>query len=216
VLAELDLKALFESQEALTLFLAFFIPGFIAKKIYGLFVPIGEQDFSKQFPEVIGFSAIHYALFSWVLVLPFWHVFWAYMLVFGIPLIEAPVVLRLRKPKDYTGILWPLNWPNLMRNPKPTPWDIQFTDNLAKRVRIRLKNDKWVGGELGPTSRASTYPNPEQLFISRVYQFDDAGGVIDLGQETVGLLVNGTEISHIEITTIRKVPPATTGGSQTP
>jgi hypothetical protein len=211
MLAELDLKALFASQDALALFLAFFIPGFIAKKIYGLSVAEAEEDFSKQLPEVIAYSAIHYALFGWILFVPAppvflsaWpaiHVALAYIVVLVLPILDGPLILLIRDPKTYRSRVLTRNVLSYMRQPElqpDIPWNNVFSTDKPQIARIRLKSNEWVGGYMGPDSFSSTYPNPEQLYISRAWEFDDGGEVVS-DSSGVGLLVNGTEISYIEV-----------------
>jgi hypothetical protein len=52
----------------LILFLLFFVPGFISIKIYDLLVPGVRRDFSKSAYDAISYSAINYALWSWLIV----------------------------------------------------------------------------------------------------------------------------------------------------
>jgi hypothetical protein len=124
VLAELDLKALFESADALVLFLAFFIPGFLARKIYGLYVATGDQDFGKLLPEVVAYSVIHYAAFGWLLFLPvspIWHGILTYVVVLVLPILEGPAVLIGRDWERYHHLLNPKKTLRMMRGVDPTP-----------------------------------------------------------------------------------------------
>ena len=212
LLAELDIKALFESADALALFLAFFIPGFLARKIYGLIIATGDQDFGKLLPEVVAYSAIHYAVFGWLIFLPvnpFWHAVLAYVVVLVLPIVEGPAVLLARDWNRYRRLLNPVKALRMMQRPDPTPWDTIFSGQTPVMLRIRLKNDKWVGGIMGENSLSSTYPNPEQLYISQAFDFDDSGemevsSLADNGDK--GILVSGAEISYIEISAVENEP----------
>jgi len=55
-------EKLFEGN-TLSLFLIFFIPGFISLKIYDLLVPGERRDFSKSAFDAIAYSALNFAVF---------------------------------------------------------------------------------------------------------------------------------------------------------
>lgn len=79
-----------------------------------------------------------------------------------------------------------------------TPWDRVFT-NRQRYIRVTLKSGRFVGGYLADGSEVSTYPNDEQIFIRNEHSIDQKTGEIGDKIESTGLLVNGTEITLIEI-----------------
>jgi len=64
---------------------------------------------------------------------------------------------------------------------------------------VTLKSGRFVGGYLADGSEVSTYPNDEQIFIRNEHSIDQKTGEIGDKIESTGLLVNGTEITLIEI-----------------
>jgi len=98
------------TSDKLILFLAFFVPGFIAMQVYTMIVPTEQRDFVKSLPEAIAYSAIHYAIFGWILLVTHdvWFYVALYVIWFVLPVLEAPVVLLARDwvyyaPKLLTG-----------------------------------------------------------------------------------------------------------------
>ena len=65
------MEKLFENTQTLTLFLFFFLPGFVSLKVYDSLVPSERRDFSKSIYEVVAYSTLNYALLyplvAWVL-----------------------------------------------------------------------------------------------------------------------------------------------------
>ena len=53
--------------DKLTLFLVFFLPGFISIKVYDLMVPGERRDFSKSLLEAISYSTLNFAALFWLI-----------------------------------------------------------------------------------------------------------------------------------------------------
>jgi Family of unknown function (DUF6338) len=53
--------------DKLTLFLVFFLPGFISIKVYDLTVPGERRDFSKSLLEAISYSTLNFAALFWLI-----------------------------------------------------------------------------------------------------------------------------------------------------
>lgn len=56
------MEKLFEGTQTLTLFLFFFLPGFVSLKVYDSLVLSERRDFSKSIYEVVAYSTLNYAL----------------------------------------------------------------------------------------------------------------------------------------------------------
>lgn len=63
------MEKLFESQGTLGLFLIFFIPGFIALKVYDLLIPGEQRDFSKSLFDAVAYSSLNFAAFFWLIAI---------------------------------------------------------------------------------------------------------------------------------------------------
>jgi hypothetical protein len=187
--------------DKLVLFLAFFLPGFISLQVYGLFIATGERDFAKQLPEVIAFSAIHYALTGWIIFIQTdqqARTIAAYFVVLVLPIFWPPILLLSRNWKKYSKRIFSIRFPQYLLQPEAKPWDRIFDDITEKWVRIRLKSGVWVGGVLARGSSTSTHPLPEQIYIREAWMLDSMGAFIEKTARTGGLLVNGAEIEYIE------------------
>jgi hypothetical protein len=135
--------------------------------------------------------------------LPLW--LWAVALAYvGIPLCAGSLIgagTRQRK-----------SWARLFTGPSPAPraWDHFFASRPDGWVRIRLKDDTWLGGaymqpdgeEIG--SYAAGYPDPQDLYLGRVaevdpesgeFLFDDHGNVRMTGS---GILIQWDQVKYLE------------------
>lgn len=190
------------SFDKLTLFVAFVVPGFISMQIYRLFVAGDDSDLVKQLPAIVAYSALHYFVTGWLLLVTpeGWpRTIAAYFVVLLLPALWPPLILVIRDRKKWSGALWP---PSIllatMLKPEATPWDSVF-DNTQRFVRLKLKDGRFMGGFLAAGSRVSTYPCSEQIFIRNEHVVDQATGQFGEPIESTGLLVNGSEISYIEL-----------------
>ncbi len=61
------------------------------------------------------------------------------------------------------------------RNPAPRAWDQLFWRQPALVVRLKLKDEEWIGGLFGDNSYASGYPEPQDLLIEQAYEVLDDG-----------------------------------------
>ncbi len=187
-------------QDKLLLFLAFFIPGFIAMQVYGLFIATGDRDFTKQLPEAIAYSAIHYALFGWLILVNHgvWRTVAAYIVVLILPIFWPPAILLIRDWKRYSPRILSRKILGFLIQPTASPWDHVFSESKERWIRIKLKSGQYVGGLLARGSWTSTYPSPEQIYISKEFRVD-ANGFQTPYKKSEGLLVNGTEIEYLEL-----------------
>lgn len=187
------------STDKLALFLAFFIPGFIAVQVYSLFISTGERDFTKLLPDVVAYSAMHYALTGWTILVThdMWRVVAAYFDVLVLPLLWSPVLIWLRN-RELGKRIFSKRFIEYMIAPEPSPWDRLFADQAEHWIRIRMKSGEYVGGIMAKGSATSTYPNPEQIYIKEVWRCTEAGFIGPI-KSTGGLLINGTEIMYLEL-----------------
>jgi hypothetical protein len=118
------MEKLFEDQKALSLFLLFFVPGFISLKMYDLAVPGERRDFSKSLYDAIAYGALNLGVLFWLfdfvlsaqLTRFWWYTCWfAALVVF--PSIWPLLGLWIRKHKLVAGRLY---------NPNPRAWDSLF------------------------------------------------------------------------------------------
>lgn len=184
----------------LLLFLIFFIPGFISLKIYDLIIPGERRDFSKSLLEVLGYSSLNYAAFSWLIFLIYSrklyqnHTNW-FLLSLIIVLFIAPAI-------------WPFIFVTLFNkckflskfiiHPIPKAWDYIFGKRESFWVIVHLKDGRRIGGKYDTNSFVSSYPAEEQIYLEEVWKLDEKGKFIEPIERTKGILILGREISMIE------------------
>jgi hypothetical protein len=135
------------SIDKLTPFIAFVVPGFISLQVYRLFVAGDDSDLVKKLPAIVSYSALHYLVFGWILLINTgdWLKAWSYVVVLLFPVMWPFVVLLSRDHEKWIKVFWPPSTMlAAMLKPEATPWDRVF----ARRqfVRVTLKDGGFVGG----------------------------------------------------------------------
>lgn len=184
----------------LALFIAFVIPGFISIKAYQLAFPGTERATSDQLIDAIAYSSINYAL-----------------LIYPIIAIESSSFKETYKSLYYlfyvfvlfiAPIIWVLIWKHLrtrdffQRNaPHPTakPWDYVFAQRKPYWVKVTLKDGTIIGGRYADKSFASSAPAPEQIYLEETWVINDKGGFVRAKNNTAGVIILSSDISHIEL-----------------
>ena len=186
--------------DKLILFIAFVIPGFISIKAYQLLFPSVTVSTSDQLIDAVAYSSINYAL-----------------LIFPILGVENSL-LKEAHPALYNifyifvlflaPIIWVLIWRFLrtreffQRNaPHPTakPWDYVFLQRNPYWVKIHLKDGTIIAGRYAEKSFASSAPAEEQIYLEETWVINDKGGFERPKNNTAGVIVLSSEISHIEL-----------------
>ncbi|MDZ7860599.1 MAG: DUF6338 family protein [Candidatus Krumholzibacteriota bacterium] len=187
------------SIDKIQLFLAFFIPGFISIKTYSLLVPGERFDFTKQLAEVIGYSALNYAVFSWMLIPQISNCIsnHTYLLIIVI------LVVLLIAP-----ILWPiiilkiLKWKWVKEHVISSiskPWDYVFGKKESYWAIVHLKDGRKIAGVYAAKSFSSSYPAKEQIYLEQVWMLSDEGKFERKVARSKGILIIGDEILAIEL-----------------
>lgn len=155
----------------LILFIAFFVPGFIALKVWDLLVPGEVRDSSQSVIEAVAYSCINYALMSWLLILdahlalassaPFWHGVVIFVILFVAPIALAFAYWSLRNTK------WFLKH---FRHPVQKPWDYVFGKRESFWVIAELVDGTIVGGIYDTDSFSSSFPMEEQIYLQQVWE----------------------------------------------
>lgn len=184
--------------DRIIIFLFLFIPGFISIKVYDLFVSREPRDFSKSIPEVMGYSALNFVFFSWLLILIHTGNFvekyfvWYLIIIFIIgcifPIIWPIIFFFIRKShflQKYTV------------HPILKPWDFVFGKREPYWVVIHLKNGDMICGKYGYRSFSSSYPAPEQIYLEEVWYQED-GVFTEPVDRSAGIIVMGDEIRAVE------------------
>jgi hypothetical protein len=81
----------------------------------------------------------------------------------------------------------------------PTAWDHMFRTESNVFVRARLKDGRWAGGWFGVRSFASTFPEPESIFLERAYAMSDDGAFVAVQPGSAGLHLLRADVDFIEL-----------------
>lgn len=186
--------------QTLSLFVVFFVPGFISLKVYDLFVPSEKRDFSKDLFEAISYSCLNFAILFWLISAIHSPGFQtshpiAYYLIAFFVLFVAP-------------IFWPILFLKALSiefirqriiDPFLKPWDRLFSQKKSYWVIVHMRGGKKIGGKYSLQSYTSTYPADEQIYIEEVWRIDQkTGRFISRIPQTKGLMISSSHYVFLE------------------
>jgi hypothetical protein len=112
------------STDKLTLFLIFFLPGFISMKVYDLMVPSAPREAAKSLHEAISYSALNFGFWSWLIALLFAGDYYhRHFIWFSFAVVLILLVAPIFWPFAYLKLA---SWPPVAKrfvNPIQKPWD---------------------------------------------------------------------------------------------
>ncbi len=74
-------------------------------------------------------------------------------------------------------------------NPTPSAWDFAFARLQPGWVRVRLADGSWVGGWFAERSFASSFPEPQELYVEVGYVMADDGKFTEEVSAPAGMVV---------------------------
>jgi hypothetical protein len=85
--------------------------------------------------------------------------------------------------------------------PHPTekPWDYVFSQRNPYWVKITLKDGTTIAGRYADKSFASSAPAKEQIYLEETWILNDKGGFERVKNDSAGVIILSSEISHIEL-----------------
>ncbi len=187
------------SADKLTLFLIFFVPGFISIKIYDLLVPGETRDFARAWFDALAYSALNFAALSWLIVLihlddfPKRHIGW-YLFLLLLILIAAPAMW----PWVYRTLS---DWPPVAKylvHPIRRPWDYVFSKREPYWVIVHLQDGRRIGGRFDTQSFASSSPAEEQIYLEQIWALDESGRFQHPIDSSRGAIIMGQQVLAVE------------------
>jgi hypothetical protein len=186
---------LFNDKNAVQLFIAFFVPGFIIIKIWEYFVPSEVSDWASRLPEVVAYSSLYYAFTIWpYFILPQrYSNAYAYVDVFLLPIVAAIFIALVRGAPLKSN-----------RGPQNMPWD-QFFQRVScdpalkggLLVTVQLKDGQQpIVGYFGAKSYASMFPRSPQLYLQRLYKSAADGSIVPV-EPTTSALIDCSEVQYL-------------------
>jgi hypothetical protein len=185
--------------DKLTLFLIFFLPGFISMKVYGLMVPGEPRDFSKAVLEAISYSTLNFAVLFWLIIFihtgDFYH---RHLIWYSLSVAIIMVVVPACWPFVYLRLS---TWPFIARHfvhPIRKPWDYVFGKREPFWIIVHLQSGQKIGGRFDIGSFASSDPADEQIYLEEVWVLDDGGRFLSPVKRSRGIIIMQGEIRAVE------------------
>lgn len=183
----------------LVLFLAFFIPGFVSLKAYGLLFPYSRRDAANQLLDAIAYSSINYA----ILIAPIyffnknqklfleWVAYAFYFFVFLIAPVLWVILLKAIRNAAFVQTHFP--------HPIDMPWDYVFQKRVPYWIIATLKDGSKVAGKYAENSFVSNFPSKEQIYLEETWVLNKSGGFERARNNSSGTIIVTSEITHLEL-----------------
>ncbi|TPW18056.1 MAG: hypothetical protein FD130_419 [Halothiobacillaceae bacterium] len=187
----------FLKQDQIIFVLLFFVPGFVALKVYDLFVPGDMRNLSASVLEVVSYSML-----CWAVLVP---------LYLAIGLLDGGVSTIWSAVYLFVGIaLWPalLGWlvfnarakwlRGKILHPARTAWDYLFSQGKFYWVLVTTSDGERFGGRYAEKSFATSYPDPHEIYLQELWRVDENGVFMEAVEGSAGILVRRDEVKRIE------------------
>lgn len=196
-----------DSLNSLFFILAFIVPGFIFRFVYGKLVPIRYRNIEDSYLGFFTISMINYGIWSWL-------IYWIYQteyfkenpfntglmwlcIIFISPFILGMLWGVLTQKNIITNALGLIGLNTI--NPIPTSWDYKFSrTDEAVWVIITLKDKSIIAGLWSSDSFSSSDPSERDIYLEKVYTIPDSGSWEPAGDNNDGVLISGDEIKTVE------------------
>lgn len=196
------------SLDAVFYALAFLVPGFVLDSVLATFQRRRPEAPQLSFLRLLTFSAINYAIWSWLvylLVRSDWiganpaagAALWSVVIFVG-PVIIG-LALSYSSQKEWVRRF--LQWIGLRPvQVTPTAWDWRFERMREHHwMLVTLRDGSQVAGYFGAQSYASSDPSERDLFIEQVWEVPDNQDVWHPAREGQGILISRDEIRYVEM-----------------
>lgn len=190
---------IFNNSSGLLLFVLFFVPGFVSIKVHDLLIASEKRDFSKSFLEAIAFSAINFALLSWLIFpLLYYKIYESNPLIFSVLVFFTILIFPMLWTWIYTKMISSSWLTKHIVHPIKRPWDWFFNKRESCWVIITLKDGRKIGGVFSNKSYASSFPLPEQIYLEVIWNLDQDGRFVSPVERSKGVIILNDGISTVE------------------
>ncbi len=183
------------------LFALVVLPGFIAQRVYELFVAAPDRNAADNLFLGLAYGVVN-ATLTWPLLI--WAVpilteanlsgaaILAYVAVL-FSLVVAPALIGY-----VTYLIRDSKWLASSLTPARTSWDSFFSRRESCWIVCHLKNGARVAGYYGPESHASAFPNEQDLYLAQLWRLDEHDKFAEQIERSMGALVRRSDCDVIE------------------
>jgi hypothetical protein len=119
----------------------------------------------------------------------------ASVLVFVLPVVTGFVMAQFRWSEPRNALLRRFT----VVDPAPTSWDYAFTAGGPYFLRAKLRDGERVGGFYGDGSFASSYPEPQDLYLEEAWRLTRDGAFLARLEGSRGLLLKRDDVEVLEL-----------------
>jgi hypothetical protein len=185
--------------DKLTLFLVFFLPGFISMKVYDLMVRGEPRDVSKSVFEAISYSTLNFGALFWLIaIIQAGDVYHKHLILYSLSVAFIMVIVPACWPFAFLKLS---TWRPVARHfihPIRKPWDYVFGKRDSFWIIVHLQNDQRVGGGFDVDSFASSDPAEEQIYLQEVWVLDVEGRFMNRVERSRGIIIMKDQIRAVE------------------
>ncbi|WP_221568989.1 DUF6338 family protein [Alkalihalobacillus sp. TS-13] len=182
--------------DKLSLFLLFFVPGFISIKVWGYLVPSQSKKMNEYFFDAVSYSCLNFAILSWLIIIIGKENYQnEHPIVFYFLTLLILLIFPILWPIIFKGILSTKFFQRFTINVDPTGWDHHFKKGEQQYVLVHLINGKLIGGVWG---FSSSFPNPEDLYLTETWKVSPEGEFMHPIDESKGMWIGKDNISYLE------------------
>jgi Family of unknown function (DUF6338) len=171
--------------------------------IIGKTVARVEYGFRKQIDGVHqSVSMFYFALFFWLLILINRADVRSNLVLYNVLIFLTSFVIPALL--GYIGsILTKASWLRKLvrtqRHPTPTGWDYVFQQPKSYWILFHLTSGKLIGGYYDHTGFVSSYPQPQEIYVSQFWRVSDDGKFLEKVDRTAGGIIKAEEWTFIEL-----------------
>lgn len=199
--------------ETLFLFIFFVVPGIVTIRTYDLLVPTDRRNFRDQFVDVVAYSFLVLALLGGPYLALVNNRKWfgegipgtlSYVALLGLIILLITVVAPVAIAFGYYRLRTSEFLRGKITHPSPTSWDYFFEQGKVFWVRFHMKSGEKLGGFYGEGSFATSYPQPQQVYLTELYQLDNDGRIAKQVGGTLGAIINKEDCELIEFLELKE------------
>ncbi len=84
-------------------------------------------------------------------------------------------------------------------DPRPSAWDVAFSDRAPCFIRVRNHDKTWYAGWFGAGSYASSWPDPRTVYVEIAYEIDENGRIGTAIDGSVGAFIDCSAADYFEL-----------------